>query len=466
MNVDPLIQEIKSLPRILNGVDELRARILPNSEDQLTITWTLRDGGQTEKYIYLRLEDERSNDKYEEFAFQTTDQGTSFQIIDEVSGSNAFYKWREKFIEYAVGFAGEEYAGTSNFISGEAIDGYISGAEIFIDQNFNFKKDGHEYVATTAEDGSFTIDVIGDAYECLVNRPIVANVPVGAIDSTTGEVTEAYQMILPSISDAGAAQVVISPFTTIFSEAIIKGKEEAKLKDELTQDQACGTVGNNLASEISTRITELKDSIESTYGISYETILGDFIEAGATGVVSETNAQNVAAFFIPIKALQDGISSAMTSELGLPITANITFEEEVLDMVFGGEVLSELPINFYSVYTTEPNDLGWRREVSFRANGAKVDNQGKIKAYKCLNNPASDCESLNLNLENLGNFSQDYRQTVAFYYGLGNGDSVTIGNATGLMVVDASDVKYFGESNGRDLFACGTEEQIQLQRSY
>ena len=27
-------------------------------------------------------------------------------------------------------------------------------------------------------------------------------------------------------------------------------------------------------------------------------------------------------------------------------------------MVFGGEVLSELPINFYSVYTTEPNDLG------------------------------------------------------------------------------------------------------------
>ena len=177
-------------------------------------------------------------------------------------------------------------------------------------------KDGHEYVATTAEDGSFAIDVVGDAYECLINRPIVANVPVGAVDSTSGEVTEAYQMILPSISDAGAAQVVISPFTTIFSEAIIKGKEEAKLKDELTQDQACGTVGNNLASEISTRITELKDSIESTYGISYETILGDFIEAGASGVVSETNAQNVAAFFSPIKQLQDGISSAMTSELG------------------------------------------------------------------------------------------------------------------------------------------------------
>ena len=41
-------------------------------------------------------------------------------------------------------------------------------------------------------------------------------------------------MILPSISDSGASTVVISPFSTIFSEAIIKAKEEANIKDELT----------------------------------------------------------------------------------------------------------------------------------------------------------------------------------------------------------------------------------------
>ena len=68
-----------------------------------------------------------------------------------------------------------------------------------------------------------------------------------------------------------------------------------------------------------------------------------------------------------------------------------------------------------------------------------------------------------LKFRKLGEFSEDYRQTVAFYYGLGTGDSVTIGNATGLMVVDASDVKYFFESNGEDRFACSTEEQIQLR---
>ena len=37
--------------------------------------------------------------------------------------------------------------------NGFAIDGYISGANIFIDQNFNFKQDDGEYTAVTKTDG-------------------------------------------------------------------------------------------------------------------------------------------------------------------------------------------------------------------------------------------------------------------------------------------------------------------------
>ena len=68
----------------------------------------------------------------------------------------------------------------------------------------------------------------------LINRPIVAEVPVGAIDSTLGTVTEAYQMILPSISDSGGSEtVVISPFTSLLSEAILSAKED---NDDFTED--------------------------------------------------------------------------------------------------------------------------------------------------------------------------------------------------------------------------------------
>ena len=68
---------------------------------------------------------------------------------------------------------------------GYVIDGYISGANVFIDQNYNFQQDSGEYTAVTATDGSFVIET-NDANlnECLSKRPIVANVPVGAVDST------------------------------------------------------------------------------------------------------------------------------------------------------------------------------------------------------------------------------------------------------------------------------------------
>ena len=464
LDVDPLIQEIKSIPRTLAKIDDIRARIVPGSGDNVSIYYTERNAqSQMVRSFTLGIGENRSQDTYTENVYENSDIGTSFEQIANVTGINSQTLFRTALIEKSEGWSDEDHVGAVNTISGEAIDGYISGAEIFIDKNFNFKKDGDEYTATTDENGAFTIDVIGDSYACLINRPIVANVPVGAVDSTLGEVTEAYQMILPSISDSGASTVVISPFSTIFSEAIIKAKEEANIKDELTSVEACGTEGNQIASEISKRITEVKTSVESTYGITYEDILSDFIESGSSGVISEATAQNIATYFRPIKELQDNISSSMTSALGLPIIANITFEREVIDSIFSGSTLSELPLDFYSVYTTETNDLGWRREVNFRANGAKVDQDGNINAFKCLDNPASDCVSSELNIENLGNFSEDYRQTVGFYYGSGNGTQVSIGNATGVMVVDASDVKYFFESEGQDRFSCGVEEQIQLQ---
>jgi len=463
LDVDPLIQEIKSLPRTIADVDELRARIKPGSGDSLTIYWNERLNNQQTRTLYISFNESREQDQFSELSFEVTDLGISTTEVQKVTGASATKLFRDQLIEYSQGFGSEEYVGEVNTISGKTIDGYISGAEIFIDKNFNFKKDGDEYTATTDENGAFSIDVVGSSYACLINRPIVANVPVGAIDSTLGEVTEAYQMILPSISDAGASTVVISPFSTIFSEAIIKGKEEAGLKAELSPVEACGTKGNAVAAEISKRITEVKTAVENTYGVSYATILSDFIESGSSGVVSETSAQNIATFFRPIKELQDNISSSMTSSLGIPITANITFEKEVIDSVFSGASLTSLPLDFYSVYLTEPNDLGWRREVAFRANGANVDGDGNINAFKCLDNPASDCISSSLTLDNLSIFSEDYRQTVSFYYGLGAGTQVSIGNAKGLMVVDASDVKYFFESEGQDRHSCGVEEQIQLR---
>ena len=191
------------------------------------------------------------------------------------------------------------YAGV-RVIEGEVIDGYIDGANIFIDQNFNFVKDEGEIATTSLSDGSFRLQVYeSDNYECLVARPIVADVPVGAVDSTLGTVTQAYQMILPSISDAGTAAVVVSPFTTILSEAIVEGKEETEgFVEDLTLAEGCTAKGDAVASSISSKLAALESSIETNFDIEITNLYTDFIELNSTGLISEQSAINIAKVFL------------------------------------------------------------------------------------------------------------------------------------------------------------------------
>ena len=107
--------------------------------------------------------------------------------------------------------------------------------------------------------------------ECVKARPIVANVPVGAEDSTLGTVTKAYQMLLPSVNDAGSNQIVISPFTSLLTEAILKGKAESEISEDLSVTEGCKTAGNDVASRISNEVNSMIQLIEDTYGISWST---------------------------------------------------------------------------------------------------------------------------------------------------------------------------------------------------
>jgi len=208
--------------------------------------------------------------------------------------------------------------------TGKAIDGYISGANIFIDQNFNFKHDSGEYIGISDSNGAFSIIVDSSIASCLKARPIIANVPVGALDSTLGTVTQAYQMILPSIDDTGASSIVISPFTSLFSEAILSAK--SNLKEDLTVDEGCSSSGDDVASTISSRIDSLKLSISNSFGISFTDLTSDFI--ASSGVkVNETAAQNIAKLLPYLQKIDNQVSDGLTSKFGKEIRANVSLSE-------------------------------------------------------------------------------------------------------------------------------------------
>lgn len=300
----------------------------------------------------------------------------------------------------------------SNLFFGEVIDGYISGAEIFIDQNFNFKKDDGEFTATTLSDGTFIIDVDDSLlYECLENRPIVANVPVGAIDSTLGVVEQAYQMVLPSISDTGNETIVISPFTSLFAAAILSAKES--IDEELTLEEGCESAGDNLAAQISSKITDLKSSIENNFGITYDQLISDFIENPSDGV-NELIAQNIAKLLPYLQIIDDQVSDSLSTTFEKDIRANVSLSEDALGIIFGGEDYEKLPLNFYSNYSTSPNSEGWYRSESLEASGAFISKDGILSRADCSESDTELCNITDLSLKNIANASTLFNKASSF----------------------------------------------------
>ena len=88
-------------------------------------------------------------------------------------------------------------------ISGMAIDGYIVGATIFMDLNFNGVHDDGEPSAETVEptedNPSWVIEIPEVHEDCGQYVPLITHVPVGAIDLDDPEnsIIEAYDLVIP-----------------------------------------------------------------------------------------------------------------------------------------------------------------------------------------------------------------------------------------------------------------------------
>jgi len=350
--------------------------------------------------------------------------------------------------------------------TGYSIDGYISGATVFIDQNFNFSKDAGEYSAITDSNGAFTINVSSTDVGCLVNRPIVADVPVGAEDSTLGTVSNAYQMILPSISDTGAGSIVITPFTSLFAEAILSAKSE--IDEDLSVAEGCSSSGDNIATKISERIDSLKSSIQNNFGISFTDLTSDFI-ASSGEKVNETAAQNIAKILPYLRSIDDQVSTGLTSKFGKNIRANVSLSESALDIIFGGSSYEKLPLDFKSIYRTDPNSEGWYQDEVLTASGAYISDSGRLYRADCSETDTELCSITDLSLKNISNASTSFEQSSNFYKN--DIDFADLGVNSGSLYVTARDSRAWRnnsanwqDKNNRDR-ECQSDNQIRFKNS-
>ncbi|PND38448.1 hypothetical protein C1O66_13570 [Paucibacter aquatile] len=99
---------------------------------------------------------------------------------------------------------------------GKVIDGYVSGATVWLDINGNHLKDADEPSTVSKAAGAYQLELSEPQRACLPYSTLYVDVPVGAVDEDSGPVKEAYQMaIAPQFQPISVDQVLnISPLTT------------------------------------------------------------------------------------------------------------------------------------------------------------------------------------------------------------------------------------------------------------
>lgn len=166
----------------------------------------------------------------------------------------------------------------TNTYTGKVIGGSVSGATVWLDLDGDGKfDDQNEPFAISAEGGDYTLNLTSAQQVCFPYRALYVDVPIGAIDDTFGEVSQAYQMSLPpSISRISHNEArIISPLTSLLWQAIERQFKENR--NTLAID--CALAENDVAVR-----TSIKNQFETVitnftrfYNISPEQVFKNFI---------------------------------------------------------------------------------------------------------------------------------------------------------------------------------------------
>ena len=182
-----------------------------------------------------------------------------------------------------------EAAIASKIFKTKVIDGYISGANIFIDNNWNLQQDSNEPSAYEDTDNQTYYFLEEDfsgidswSIDCSQKRPRIAQVPLGALDSVRGDVTSAYELYyLPyfsegAVGEQGEYRANITPLTTLFLPFITEELDGINIDDV----DGCGPAANAVATNVLSKVDNVLNELSLKFSIDVFTFYDDFIASG------------------------------------------------------------------------------------------------------------------------------------------------------------------------------------------
>lgn len=165
--------------------------------------------------------------------------------------------------------------------AGKVIDGYVSGATVWLDLNGNQVKDADEPSAQSKAAGAYQLELSEAQRACLPYATLYVDVPVGAVDEDSGPVKEAYQMAMaPQFKPVTTEQLLnISPLTTAIWDQVrtrlTAGSSGLGGCEQLRQNQ-------QLRETLSSEIRTVMGDLVRRHNLSEARIHADFIQTQDT----------------------------------------------------------------------------------------------------------------------------------------------------------------------------------------
>ena len=295
------------------------------------------------------------------------------------------------------------------------IDGYISGANVFIDFNWNLVQDQGEPSATEdQQEQTYNFEEVDFAsinnftVECARARPRIASIPVGAVDADRGVVDAAYELyFFPWYGNVaeGTSRANITPLTSLFISYLSNQLDDG-LESDISVADGCADVANSIGTEIESRVAEVMTSLEQSFDIDPATFYDDFIASG------DEKLQNFGEVVANYLQLTFGVSLLFEQEFGVKMRTQI--DQLLLESLLADTIPEVFEFALFSETPEVTLDDNWTKATLYAVYDIYGNQDGEL-----LTGTDSDDTSFELSLENLIEYTDFVARERMFSPGYG-----------------------------------------------
>jgi hypothetical protein len=259
------------------------------------------------------------------------------------------------------------------------IDGYISGANIYIDMNWNFVQDINEpsaYEDTENQEYWFEEDDFSGINDwsiaCSQARPRVAEIPVGAIDADRGTVESAYEMFYFPYFNQGASgsqgeyRANVTPLTSLFLSYVAN-----TIGNEVIEDiNGCNETSNAIGLKVIDRVATVLQNLQNKFDIDPLLFYSDFIAS------ENQELQDYGQLIVNFLQLIYKATNILENEYDLKMSTQL--DNELIDIILSQEDFISTTFSIISETEGEILDDGYRKSYFYSFYDIQTNQSGQL----------------------------------------------------------------------------------------